>query len=157
MQRVGFGFDVHRLVSGRPLWLGGERIEFERGLEGYSDADVALHALCDSLLGAAALGDIGQHFPPTDERYRDISSLKLLARVQELLSEQGWCVVNVDLTIVCEEPKIAPHTDKMRQNIARTLNVEIGSVSLKATTTEKLGLTGRGEGIAATAVALIGQ
>ncbi len=157
MQRVGSGFDVHPLVAGRRLVLGGEVIDYPRGLQGHSDADVLIHALCDALLGALALGDIGKHFPPTDERYHDISSLVLLKHVIEMVRAKGWDLVNADLTLVCEEPKIAPYADAMRKNIAGTLAVPLDTVSVKATTTEKLGFTGRGEGIAALAVVLVNK
>lgn len=151
--RVGIGYDVHRLTPGRPLILGGVRFESEVGLDGHSDADVALHALCDALLGAAALGDIGQHFPPGDRRWRGADSLDLLRRVVALLAEVGQRPGNVDLTIVAERPRIAPHVQAMRQRIAPILQTE--AVSIKATTNEQIGFIGRGEGIAAIAVATI--
>lgn len=151
--RVGIGYDVHRLVPGRPLMLGGVRFESEVGLDGHSDADVALHALCDALLGAAALGDIGKHFPPSDERWRGADSLHLLRRVVALLAEAGHRPGNVDLTIVAERPRIAPHVQTMRERIAPVLQIE--AVSIKATTNEQIGFIGRGEGIAAIAVATI--
>lgn len=157
MQRVGSGFDVHPLVAGRRLVLGGEVIDYPLGLQGHSDADVLIHALCDALLGALALGDVGKHFPPTDERYRDISSLHLLEKVMDMVRAQGWEMVNTDLTLVCEEPKIAPYSDAMRKNIAGALDVAVDAISIKATTTEKLGFTGRGEGIAALAVVLVNK
>jgi 2-C-methyl-D-erythritol 2,4-cyclodiphosphate synthase len=135
--------------------LGGVRVPHHHGVAGHSDGDVALHALCDALLGALALGDIGHHFPPGDDRWRDANSLDLLGRVKELLSEQGWQVGNVDVTIACEAPRVAPHVDKMREAIASVLLIEGSDVSVKATTTEQLGFCGRGEGIAAMAVALI--
>lgn len=153
--RVGTGYDVHRLVEGLPLWIGGERIEHTHGLLGHSDADVLLHAISDALLGAAALGDIGKHFPDTDPAYKGISSLKLLAHVGTLLKEHGYSVGNIDSTIVAQRPKMAPHIPLMRQNIADTLGISIDQVSVKATTTERLGFEGREEGISAQAVALI--
>ena len=153
--RVGLGFDVHRLVEGRPLWLGGVNIPWERGLLGHSDADVAIHALCDALLGAAALRDIGFHFPDTDPRYKDIDSRLLLRHVMELLDEQGYRLGNCDITICAERPKLNPHIPAMQRELAACMNCELGQVSIKATTTEGLGYTGRGEGIAAHAVALI--
>lgn len=135
--------------------LGGVRIAHDRGLAAHSDGDVALHALCDALLGAAALGDIGQHFPPGDERWRDAASSRLLGRVVDLLAGQGWRPVNADVTVVCEQPRLAPHVEAMREAIAGLLGVGIECVSVKATTTERLGFCGRGEGIAALAVVLI--
>jgi 2-C-methyl-D-erythritol 2,4-cyclodiphosphate synthase len=153
--RVGIGYDVHRLVAGRPLVLGGVPIESELGLDGHSDADVALHALMDALLGAAALGDIGQHFPPSDQRWRGADSLDLLRRVVAMLAGQGYRAGNVDLTIVAERPRIAPHAPLMRERIAATLELTPAMVSIKATTNERIGFIGRGEGIAALAVATI--
>jgi 2-C-methyl-D-erythritol 2,4-cyclodiphosphate synthase len=153
--RVGIGYDVHRLVPGRRLVLGGVEIPHDLGLDGHSDADVALHALCDALLGAAALGDIGQHFPPSDERWRGADSLDLLRRVRELLAERGYRVGNVDATIVAERPRIGPHAPLMRERIARALSIEPDAVSVKATTNEQIGFVGRGEGIAAIATAII--
>jgi 2-C-methyl-D-erythritol 2,4-cyclodiphosphate synthase len=153
--RVGIGYDVHRLVPGRRLVLGGVQLEHHLGLDGHSDADVALHALCDALLGAAALGDIGRHFPPGDPRYKDVSSLELLRHVAELLQQRGYRVGNADLTIVAERPKIGPHAVEMRDRIARVLLVDISQVSVKATTNEGIGFLGREEGIAAWAVATI--
>ena len=152
---MGMGFDVHRLVEGRPLWLGGVNIPWERGLLGHSDADVAIHALCDALLGAAALRDIGYHFPDTDPRYKGIDSRLLLRHVMRLLDEQGYRLGNCDITICAEQPKLNPHIPAMQQELAACMDCEPGQVSIKATTTEKLGYTGRGEGIAAYAVALI--
>ncbi len=149
------GFDVHRLVEGRALWLGGVNIPFERGLLGHSDADVAIHALCDALLGAAALRDIGYHFPDTDPRYKGIDSRLLLRHVMQLLDEQGYCLGNCDITICAERPKLNPHIPTMQQELAACMDCEPSRVSIKATTTERLGYTGRGEGIAAYAVALI--
>ena len=155
MTRVGMGFDVHRLVEGRELWLGGVNIPWERGLLGHSDADVAIHALCDALLGAAALRDIGYHFPDTDPRYKGIDSRLLLRHVMALLRDKGYELGNCDITICAEQPKINPHIPAMQQELARCMDCEPDQVSIKATTTEKLGYTGRGEGIAAYAVALI--
>ena len=149
------GFDVHRLVEGRELWLGGVNIPWEKGLLGHSDADVAIHALCDALLGAAALRDIGYHFPDTDPRYKGIDSRLLLRHVMRLLDEHGYSLGNCDITICAEQPKINPHIPAMQQELARCMDCEPGQVSIKATTTEKLGFTGRGEGMAAYAVALI--
>ena len=153
--RIGHGYDVHRLVEGRELYLCGEKIEYSKGLLGHSDADVALHALCDALLGAAALGDIGKHFPDSDERYRGISSLLLLKRVGELLREKGYVTVNCDVTIVCQRPKLAPYIGAMQKNIAKVLMLDENCINVKATTTEELGFEGKGEGISSTAVALI--
>ena len=155
MIRIGYGYDVHKLIAGRELFLCGEKIEYEKGLLGHSDADVALHALCDALLGAAALGDIGKHFPDTDERYRGISSITLLKEVMYLIREKGYKTVNADITISAQKPKLAPYIQKMRQNIADAMETEIDFISVKATTTEGLGFEGRGEGIYASAVALI--
>jgi 2-C-methyl-D-erythritol 2,4-cyclodiphosphate synthase len=155
LARVGTGYDVHRLVPGRRLVLGGVEIPHALGLDGHSDADVALHALCDALLGAAALGDIGQHFPPSDERWRGADSLDLLRRVVGLVAERGYRVGNVDVTVVAEQPKIAPHAGSMRQRIADALGVGADDVSIKATTNEHLGFVGRQEGIAAIATAII--
>jgi 2-C-methyl-D-erythritol 2,4-cyclodiphosphate synthase len=153
--RVGQGLDVHAFGPGEHVMLGAVRIPHERGLAAHSDGDVVLHALCDALLGAAALGDIGQHFPPGEERWRDADSLQLLARVLELLSAPNWLPVNVDLTVACERPRIAPHIPAMREAIAGALGLATDAVSVKATTTEKLGFCGRGEGIAALAVVLV--
>lgn len=153
--RIGHGYDVHRLVEGRKLILGGVYIPWEKGLLGHSDADVLLHALMDALLGAAALGDIGKHFPDTDEQYRGADSMALLRHVCRILSEQGYTVGNVDCTILAQRPKLAPHIQQMRENIASALSVSVDRVSVKATTEEGLGFTGEGLGIAAHAVALI--
>ncbi len=153
--RVGFGYDVHRLVAGYELWLCGVKLEHTLGLEGHSDADVALHAVSDALLGAAALGDIGHHFPPTDMRYKGIDSKLLLKEVCELVRETGYEIGNIDLTITAERPKINPHIPKMRAVMAEVMQVEEGQISIKATTSERLGFTGREEGISAYAVALI--
>lgn len=153
--RIGQGFDVHALVPGRKVVLGGVTIPYSRGLLGHSDADVLLHAICDALLGALALGDIGKHFPDSDPRYKGIDSRQLLRHVTALVRESGWTVSNVDATIIAEAPRMAPHIDAMRANIAADLGVLSEAVSVKATTTEKLGFAGRGEGIAAQAVALL--
>jgi len=153
--RIGQGYDVHALVSGRKLIIGGVDIPYERGLAGHSDADVLLHALCDALLGAAALGDIGTHFPDTDVRYRGADSRVLLRAVKKLVQDHGWSIANVDATIVAQAPRMAPHVPAMRANIARDLELQLNAVSVKAKTTERLGFTGRGEGIAAEAIALL--
>ena len=153
--RIGTGYDVHRLVEGRKLVLGGVEIPYAKGLLGHSDADVLLHAICDALLGAAALGDIGQHFPDTASEYKNIDSLILLRQVGQLLEKQGFRVGNIDSTIVAERPKLAPYIPAMAANIACNLGIGLGKVSVKATTTEGLGFEGRGEGISAQAVALI--
>lgn len=155
MIRIGTGYDVHRLVEGRPLILGGVEIPYPKGLLGHSDADVMLHALKDSLLGAAAMGDIGRHFPDTDNEYKGISSIKLLDRVRVMLREKGYRVNNVDITIIAEKPKLAPYIEAMRDNIAKSLEVDIDQVNVKATTTEGLGFVGEGLGIAAEAVSTI--
>lgn len=155
MIRIGHGFDVHALVAGRRCVIGGVDIPHEKGLEGHSDADVLLHAVCDALLGAAALGDIGKHFPNTDPRYRGIDSRQLLRHVAGLLKQQGYAVVNLDATVIAEAPKLAPHIARMCGHIAEDLGVDAGCVNVKATTSERLGFTGRGEGIAAEAVCLI--
>lgn len=153
--RIGSGYDVHRLEAGLPLWIGGVCIPHTHGLLGHSDADVLLHAVCDALLGAAAMGDIGKHFPDTDPKYKGISSLLLLKEVGLLLGKEGYRVENIDSTIVAQRPKMAPHIVQMRQNIADALGIDITQVSVKATTTERLGFEGREEGISAQAVALI--
>lgn len=153
--RVGTGFDVHKFETGRKLILGGVDIPYEKGLAGHSDADVLVHALMDALLGAAALGDIGRHFPDTDPKYAGISSLKLLAHVGGLLGSEGYSIGNVDVTVIAQAPKIAPHIEKMRENIAEILKLEKSRINIKGTTTEKLGFTGRKEGIAAEAVCSI--
>jgi 2-C-methyl-D-erythritol 2,4-cyclodiphosphate synthase len=153
--RIGTGYDVHRLGEGLPLWLGGVQVPHHHGLIGHSDADVLLHAICDALLGAAALGDIGKHFPDTDPQYKGISSLKLLAHVGVLLREHGYTVGNIDATVVAQCPKLAPYIQQMRSNIADTLGIAVDLVSVKATTTEHLGFEGREEGISAQAVALL--
>lgn len=153
--RIGYGFDVHRLVEGRELWIGGVKIDHDKGLLGHSDADVAIHALCDALLGAAALRDIGYHFPDSDPQYKDIDSRKLLREVIQLLDEKGYRLGNCDITICAEQPKMSPYISDMRLQLAECMGCAISQVSIKATTTERLGYTGRGEGIAAHAVALI--
>ena len=155
MTRFGMGYDVHKLVAGRKLILGGVDVPHSLGLLGHSDADVLLHAVMDALLGAAALGDIGQHFPDTDPAYEGADSMKLLSHVAELLHEQNFRVGNIDATIVAQKPKLAPYIDQMNDNIARVLNVPRDAVNVKATTEEHLGFTGREEGIAAYAVAAI--
>jgi 2-C-methyl-D-erythritol 2,4-cyclodiphosphate synthase len=154
-RRIGQGFDVHALVAGRRLVLGGVVIPFDRGLEGHSDADVLLHAVIDALLGAAALGDIGRHFPDTDARYRDADSRALLREVRAKLAQARLRACNVDATVIAQAPRLAPHVDAMVANIAADLGLARDRVNVKATTTEKLGFTGRGEGIAAMAVALL--
>ena len=153
--RIGHGFDVHAFAEGRKLIIGGVDIPHDRGLLGHSDADVLLHAICDALLGAAGQGDIGKHFPDSDARYKGIDSRELLRHVAGLLREKGWSVGNVDATIIAQAPKMAPHIPTMRAHIAADLGVGEAAVNVKATTTEKLGFTGRGEGIAAEAVCLL--
>ena len=153
--RIGSGFDIHRLVPDRKLVLGGVTIPFEKGLLGHSDADVLIHALCDALLGAAALGDIGQHFPDTDPLYKDIASMKLLSNTMEMVTRKGFKVENIDATIFAEAPKLSPYRNDMRHIIAQALNVEMAQVSVKATTLEGLGMMGKGESIGAMCTALI--
>ena len=153
--RIGHGYDVHRLTPDRALILGGVEIPYEKGLLGHSDADVLLHAVMDALLGAAGLGDIGRHFPDSDEAYRGISSMLLLSRVRDLVAAAGWKTGNADATIIAQRPKLAPYIPQMRENIARVLGIPADAVNVKATTEEGLGFTGRGEGIAAHAVALL--
>jgi 2-C-methyl-D-erythritol 2,4-cyclodiphosphate synthase len=153
--RIGHGFDVHQLIAGRKCIIGGVDIPFDRGLLGHSDADVLLHAICDALLGAAALGDIGKHFPDTDPHFRGINSRKLLEDVVALLAERGFKIGNIDATVIAEAPRLAPHIAAMVRNIASDTNCDLNAINVKATTTEKLGFTGRGEGIAAEAVCLI--
>lgn len=153
MTRFGMGYDVHQLVENRKLIIGGVDIPYEKGLLGHSDADVLLHAISDALLGAAALGDIGKHFPDTDPRYKGADSLKLLEEVGNLLAEKGYVVGNVDATIVAQKPKMLPHIPQMRENIARVLRVDIDQINVKATTEEHLGFTGSGQGISSYAVA----
>ncbi|MDY6314863.1 MAG: 2-C-methyl-D-erythritol 2,4-cyclodiphosphate synthase [Clostridia bacterium] len=155
--RIGNGYDVHKLVENRPLILGGVEIEYDKGLLGHSDADVLVHAIMDALLGAAALGDIGKHFPDTDPKYTGISSIYLLKCVAELLKTNGFTVSNIDSIVAAQKPKLAPHIERMRKNIAEALGLEETSVSVKATTTEKLGFEGRGEGISAYAVCLLNE
>ena len=153
--RIGQGFDVHQLVVGRKLIIGGVTIPFEKGLLGHSDADVLLHAICDALLGAAALGDIGRHFADNDAKYKNIDSRILLREVTRMVADAGFSIANIDATIIAQAPKMAPHIEEMVKNIAADLRVATNAVNVKATTTEKLGYTGRGEGIAAQAVALL--
>ena len=153
--RIGTGFDVHRLVEGRKLILGGVEIPYEKGLDGHSDADVLIHALMDALLGAAAMGDIGRHFPDTDDAYKGISSMKLLDRVSNILAENMYSIGNADITVIAQKPKLSPYIEKMRENVADVLGIGKDLINIKATTTEKLGFTGRGEGIAAEAVCSI--
>lgn len=153
--RIGFGYDVHKLVEGRKLFIGGIEIPHTHGLLGHSDADVLIHAICDALLGAAALRDIGYHFPDTAAEYDGIDSKILLAKTMRLVRDTGYELGNIDATVCAEAPKLSPHIEKMRQCLAECMNVDIGAISIKATTTEKLGFTGRREGISAYAVALI--
>ncbi len=155
--RIGMGYDVHRLAEGRALILGGVEVPYEKGLLGHSDADVLLHEVMDALLGAAALGDIGQHFPDTDEAYRGISSLELLKRVGKLLEEHRYAVGNIDATVIAQRPKLSPYREEMRRNIAETLRISVSQVNVKATTEEGLGFTGSGEGISAQAAVLLEQ
>ena len=155
MIRIGQGYDVHKLKEGRELVLCGVKIPWEKGLDGHSDADVALHALCDALLGAAALGDIGRLFPDNDDRYLGISSILLLKETSRRLSESGYKIINADITVIAQKPKISPYIENMRENIANALGVGVEQISVKGTTTENLGFEGRGEGIAASAVCLI--
>ena len=155
--RIGQGFDVHALVPGRRLVIGGVDIPYERGLQGHSDADVLLHAICDALIGAAGLGDIGTHFPDTDARYRGADSRVLLREVRDLVESRGYRIVNVDSTVIAQAPKLAPHIPGMRENIAADLGLTSADVNVKAKTAERLGTLGRGEGIAAEAIALIAQ
>ena len=153
--RIGTGYDVHKLAEGRKLIIGGVEIPYEKGLLGHSDADVLVHAVMDALLGAAALGDIGKHFPDSDPKYKGADSLMLMREVRRILSENGFEVGNVDATIIAQAPRMSPHIDTMRRNIADALGLDVSQVSVKATTEERLGFTGRGEGISAQAVALI--
>lgn len=155
--RTGTGFDVHAFAPGRKLILGGVEIPYDRGLDGHSDADVLVHALMDALLGAAAMGDIGRHFPDTDQQYKGISSMVLLRQVGEKLAEAGYSIVNADVTVMAQAPKISPYVDEMRSNIAGTLNVDKSRINIKGTTTERLGFVGRKEGIAAEAVCSISR
>lgn len=153
--RIGHGYDVHRLVENRKLVLGGVKIPYEKGLLGHSDADVLLHAISDAILGAAALGDIGKHFPPDDAAYLNADSLELLKKVSCLICEKGYSVVNIDATVIAQKPKLLPYIEQMRKNISLALDIPFDAVSVKATTEEKLGFTGSGEGIAAHAVTLL--
>ena len=153
--RIGRGYDVHALIEGRPLIIGGVTIPFEKGLDGHSDADVLMHAICDALLGAANLGDIGAHFPPEDAQYKDNNSADFLRGVASRLANTGFEIVNIDSTIIAEAPRMRPYITEMQNNIAQALSISTEQVSVKATTTEQLGFTGRGEGIAADAIALI--
>ena len=153
--RIGIGYDVHRLVEGRSLILGGVSIAYDKGLLGHSDADVLVHAICDALLGAAGLGDIGSHFPDDDPQYKDISSLKLLSQTCRLLTDKGYRIVNLDATILAEAPKLAPHRQKMQTNLADTMNISADNINIKATTTEGLGVIGKGKGIGAMCIAMI--
>ena len=153
--RIGHGFDVHAFGEGDHVMLGGVRIPFARGLDAHSDGDVVIHALCDALLGALALGDIGTHFPPADPRWRDADSRAFLRHCNALVRERGWTLGNADITVICERPKIGPHAAAMRAMLADDLGVDVDAVSIKATTTETLGFTGRGEGIAAQAICLL--
>lgn len=153
--RIGMGYDVHRLTEGRELILGGVKIPYEKGLLGHSDADVLIHAVMDALLGAAALGDIGKHFPDTDPAYKGISSVKLLRHVGELLENELYIIGNIDATIIAQRPKMAPHIEQMRANIADALHIELNQINIKATTEEGLGFTGAGEGISAQAIACL--
>lgn len=155
--RIGFGYDVHQLVENRKLIIGGVDIPYEKGLLGHSDADVLIHSIMDSILGALALGDIGKHFPDTDMAYKDISSMKLLERVYTIMYEHGYEVGNIDATVAAEYPKLAPYIDDMRQNISRILKVKVENINVKATTTEKLGFVGRQEGISSYSVCLLKQ
>jgi 2-C-methyl-D-erythritol 2,4-cyclodiphosphate synthase len=153
--RIGHGFDVHQLVLGRKCIIGGVEVPFEKGLDGHSDADVLLHAICDALLGAAGMEDIGKHFPPSDDKFKGIDSRELLRHVVALLKVKNYVVNNIDATVICEAPKLSPHTAQMCANIAAECAVDLTQINIKATTTEKLGFTGRGEGIAAEAVCTI--
>ncbi|MBD9469522.1 2-C-methyl-D-erythritol 2,4-cyclodiphosphate synthase [Pseudoxanthomonas sp. PXM01] len=153
--RIGQGFDVHAFGDGDHIMLGGVRVPHERGVLAHSDGDVVLHALCDAMLGALALGDIGRHFPPSDDRWKGADSRAFVRHCDALIGERGWRVGNVDVTVICERPKVGPHADAMRACVAEDLRIDQDAVSIKATTTEKLGFTGRGEGIAAQAVVLL--
>lgn len=153
--RIGQGFDVHAFGAGDHIMLGGVRVPHSHGVEAHSDGDVVIHALCDALLGALALGDIGQHFPPSDMRWKDAASVDFLRHCRSLLAARGWRLGNADITVMCERPKVGPHAAAMRELLARELDVTVDAISIKATTTEKLGFTGRSEGIAAMAVCLL--
>jgi len=155
MIKVGQGFDVHQLVNGRKCIIGGVEIPFEKGLDGHSDADVLLHAISDAILGAAGLGDIGKHFPNTDPSIKNIDSRNILKKIVLLLHEKKYSIINIDATVICELPKLTPYIDRMKNNIASDCHIEINAVNIKATTTETLGFTGRGEGIAAQAICLV--
>jgi len=155
MIKVGQGFDVHQLVSGRKCIIGGVEIPFHKGLDGHSDADVLLHAISDAILGAAGLGDIGKHFPNTDPSIKNIDSRNILKKIVLLLHEKKYSIINIDATVICELPKLTPYIDRMKNNIASDCHIEINAVNIKATTTETLGFTGRGEGIAAQAICLV--
>lgn len=155
--RIGTGYDVHRLTENRKLIIGGVEIPYEKGLLGHSDADVLLHAIMDAILGGAAMGDIGKHFPDSDERYKGISSLKLLEEVFTLIEGKGYCIINIDATIVAQKPKMSPYIDNMKENISKALRIDIDDINIKATTEEGLGFTGSGEGISAQAVCLINK
>jgi len=155
MIKVGQGFDVHQLVSGRKCIIGGVEIPFDKGLEGHSDADVLLHAISDAILGAAGLGDIGKHFPNIDPSIKNMDSRNILKKIVLLLQEKKYSIINIDATVICELPKLTPYIDRMKNNIASDCNIEINAVNIKATTTETLGFTGRGEGIAAQAICLV--
>lgn len=155
--RIGMGYDVHRLVEGRDLILGGVKIEYEKGLLGHSDADVLLHAIMDALLGAAALGDIGKHFPDTDPKYKGISSIKLLQHVGDLLTDNNYFIGNIDATVIAQAPKLRPYIEQMNQNIADALGIELNQINVKATTEEGLGFTGTGEGISSQAICILKQ
>ena len=153
--RIGMGYDLHRLAFGRKLVLGGVTIPFEKGLLGHSDADVLLHAVCDALLGAAGLGDIGLYFPDTDNEFKDMESIKLLGRTNKMVREKGFTIINIDSTIFAETPKLSPYREEMQKNIAQTLEIDPCRINIKATTTEGLGIIGKGEGIGAMSVALL--
>lgn len=153
--RIGHGFDVHRLVVGRKLWLGGIQIDHDKGLDGHSDADVLIHAICDAMLGALALGDIGTHFPDTDHKFKDIDSKQLLVEVSEMLHSKGWEIGNIDSTIVAQQPRLSPYIKEMSSTLADLLKISVEDISIKASTTEGLGFEGRGEGISAHAIVLI--
>ena len=153
--RIGSGYDVHRLVEGRDLIIGGVKIPYEKGLLGHSDADVLTHAIMDSLLGAAALGDIGKHFPDTDSKYKGVSSLVLLERVKELLEENFYLIENIDATIIAQQPKMAPHIEAKRENISKVLGIDLNQINIKATTEEGLGFTGEGQGISSNSICLL--
>lgn len=153
--RIGQGFDVHAFGQGDHIMLGGVRVPHSQGVEAHSDGDVVIHALCDAMLGALSLGDIGQHFPPSDMRWKDAASIDFLRHCQSLIAERGWRIGNCDITVICERPKVGPHAEAMRALLSAELGVGLDAVSIKATTTEKLGFTGRGEGIAAQAICLL--